>query len=153
MKLVKICSLITLVSLLLVGCGSTPQLKSDEPAERIDFAEEEGYIVGLDQKSSGIYVFSIRNVGPNPMKLTFPTTKLFDYAIKNQAGETVYQYSYAHSFNQVITEKTIETNAAIEMEIYILEILETLEPGSYNLEVWLSANNLYATSEMEIVVE
>ena len=158
MKIIKLILSAILISTFLMGCSTktdSPSGEIDLDAKSLENTNEEGYTVGLHPKENekNSYIFTIKNVGSEPMKLNFPSTQKFDFSIKNKDGEEIYRYGFNHSFAQVLTEEIIAPNESIEYEIYIEDKIKDLEPGSYNLEVWLSANNLYANSVTELVIE
>lgn len=162
MKMIKLLLSLAITTLIIVACGTAPANESNNgntngaqpitEGEPTESPEENGYIVHLQAKENdhGAYIFSIKNISNEPLKLVFPTSQEIDYALKDDTGETLYQYGYEFSFAQVITERTIAPHETYEAEITIQDVVKYLEKTPANLHVWLTAINLYASMDIEI---
>ena len=79
---------------------------------------------------------TLENSSDIPVKITFPSTQLFDLSIRNERGETVYFWSADKLFVAVITEVTLGRRI-LEAEIPLAQNGRALPPGMYQLEGWL----------------
>lgn len=122
--------------------------EDEEPAEEtpggepeIKIIEEDAIAVELVAKENADmkYVFKLVNTTDKDIELTFASLQEFDYIIKTQAGEKVYQFSDDMAFGEALVEKTIKANDTLVMEVDLTEVIPTLESGLYSLEIWSSA--------------
>ena len=79
---------------------------------------------------------TVENSSDIPVKLTFPSSQLFDMSIVNEAGETVYFWSANKLFAAVVTEVELGRRV-LEDEIPLAAGSQALPPGMYVLEAWL----------------
>jgi hypothetical protein len=79
---------------------------------------------------------TVENSSGVPVTITFPSTQLFDLAIHDAAGETVYTWSADKLFAAVITEVELGRRV-FEAEIPLAVGASPLRPGMYVLEAWL----------------
>jgi hypothetical protein len=79
---------------------------------------------------------TVENSSDIPVKLTFPSSQLFDMSIVNEAGETVYFWSANKLFAAVVTEVELGRRV-LEDEIPLAAGSQPLPPGMYVLEAWL----------------
>lgn len=160
----KILSSVTLAALLVTACGTadsdekdvaggSPDTGYEEPVEEnpaeetpdgepeISIIEEDSIAVALEAKENADmkYLFKLVNTTDKDIELTFASLQEFDYIIKTQAGEKVFQYSDDMAFGEALVEKTIKANDTLVMEVDLTEVIPTLESGLYSLEIWSSA--------------
>jgi hypothetical protein len=76
---------------------------------------------------------TIENWTGEPLKLRFNSGQSFDFAIRNEAGETVYTWSSNKLFIAQVRDITVtgEQNWTASEEL-------TLKPGEYVVEAWLT---------------
>jgi hypothetical protein len=70
---------------------------------------------------------------PAPLKLTFPSAQEFDVAVRDLNGRTLYQWSAAQVFAQVVHERWVAGEWAVEVRIP-----RPSETGAYTVEGWLT---------------
>ncbi|KIL34225.1 hypothetical protein SD71_21515 [Cohnella kolymensis] len=61
---------------------------------------------------------------------------VYDFAVKNSKGETVYLYSSVTSFLTVMEEEIVKQGESLSYEIDVTGL--GLEKGEYTLEIWLT---------------
>ncbi len=79
----------------------------------------------------------VDNSSGTPIMLTFPSPQLFDLAIRNAAGETIYTWSATKLFPAVITEVKLGRRV-FETEVPLGTGDEPWKPGRYTLVAWLT---------------
>lgn len=83
--------------------------------------------------------FDAVNVSDEPVTLTFPTGQEGDAQLLDVDGDTVYTWSAARSFTQVIQERTLEPGDALTV---VLDAdLGDVGPGTYTLELSLTVQD------------
>jgi len=99
---------------------------------------EYSFRINLDQKTYASRAIinlrmTLENWTREPLKLQFNSGQLFDFAIRNEAGDTVYFWSATRLFPAVMSEITVtgEKNWTVTEEL-------DLKPGEYTLEAWLT---------------
>ena len=90
----------------------------------------------LTQKENGEFVYTVKNQTEKEVTLEFTSSQRYDYAVKNDKGETLYLYSSAAAFLQVLGTETMVQGEELS---YTFEI----PPGGYEgegstIEVWLT---------------
>ncbi|MCM3717370.1 BsuPI-related putative proteinase inhibitor [Fictibacillus phosphorivorans] len=81
-----------------------------------------------------LFRFVLKNQTEKEKVFQFPTSQKFDYVIKDKNGKVVYQYSKNHMFMQVLSSIKIKQGDTFKQDI----LVKDLEPGTYELEVWLT---------------
>lgn len=83
---------------------------------------------------------TLRNTQSEPLTLDFPSSQIYDLAIRNEKGEGVYQWSSNLGFVQVLQTTEIgpgEKNWVITVPL-AREAGRPLPPGKYTAEAWLT---------------
>lgn len=116
--------------ILLVGCAEKEVNKPPIEQKVI-----EGKTTSLKQLEPNHFVYSITNASEDVQVYTFPSGMQMDYTLYKDGGK-LYTQSEVVSFTQATTELTLAPNGTQQYDI----LLEELEPGAYQLEVWSVAN-------------
>jgi hypothetical protein len=82
-----------------------------------------------------LFRYELKNQTETEKTFQFPTSQKFDYVIKDKNGKVVYQYSKNHMFMQVLSSIRLKQGDTYKQDI----LVNGLEPGTYELEVWLTA--------------
>jgi hypothetical protein len=97
---------------------------------------ESSLMVKEAQNEKGIlFRYELKNQTEREKTFHFPTSQKFDYVIKDKNGKAVYQYSKNHMFMQVLSSLRLKQGDTYKQDI----LIKDLEPGTYELEVWLTA--------------
>ena len=88
---------------ILLGCAHDP-------------GEEEGYplTVSMDARVLGDSVhlsLHVTNISTDPVALEFPSSQQYDFVVRGEDGATVWSWSAARSFAQVLTADTVAPGA------------------------------------------
>nr|WP_246625249.1 BsuPI-related putative proteinase inhibitor [Fictibacillus nanhaiensis] len=87
------------------------------------------------QSDKGIlFRYVLKNQTEKEKVYQFSTSQKFDYVIKDKNGKIVYQYSKNHMFMQVLSSLKLRQGDTFKQDI----LVKDLEPGTYELEVWLT---------------
>ncbi|TLS38171.1 BsuPI-related putative proteinase inhibitor [Pseudalkalibacillus caeni] len=88
------------------------------------------------EKSSFVFQYQIKNQTEQVQQITFPSSQQYDYVLKDKNGDALKQYSEGKMFTQAVKQVELAQAESMEFEIE----LSDLKPGTYTLEVWLTAN-------------
>ncbi|WNB91313.1 BsuPI-related putative proteinase inhibitor [Bacillus sp. NEB1478] len=87
------------------------------------------------QNEKGIlFRYTLKNQTEKEKEFHFSTSQKFDYVIKDSNGKVIYQYSKNHMFMQVLSSLRLKQGDTFKQDL----LVKNLEPGSYELEVWLT---------------
>ena len=101
----------------------------------------------------GHYTFTLKNISEEDITLSFSSTQEYEYQIKDESGNLIYTYSMDKMFGEMFMEKTLAPNEEYTISVDINSYLSTLDPGTYNLEIWsvaLEADELKTTAQINI---
>lgn len=87
------------------------------------------------------YLFSIKNDKEHDDVLKYSSSQQFEYTLKDHLGVVVYTYSMDKLFIQTQSEKVLKPGEIIDIEIDLTEDIKKLKPGTYQFEVWSSAED------------
>lgn len=154
----KLSSTITVAAILIVGCGinenDVKPVNGNQGDTETGYEKESGGDLGEGEGEMDIsqekltvqltakensdmkYEFKLVNETDQEIELSFASLQEFDFIIKDQGGNKVYQYSDDKAFGESMVQTTVAPNEAHIMEIDLKEAFESLESGSYILEVW-----------------
>jgi hypothetical protein len=79
-----------------------------------------------------------RNTHPDPVKLTFPTSQLFELQIHDASGHPVWRWSEGRVFVQMITRKEIAGEHQWVVRAPLAPKATPWPPGRYVAEGWLT---------------
>lgn len=123
--------------------------QNDEEDSSEDSNEEEnskedggqGIVAGeiepsITKNENGQFVYTVKNQTEKEVTFEFSSSQRYDYAVKNSSGETVFLYSSAAAFMQVLGSETLAQGEELS---YTIELPpgEDFE-GATSLEVWLT---------------
>lgn len=99
---------------------------------------EYSFRIALDQRNyASRAILNIRltleNWTKEPLKLVFPSGQLYDFSLRNEAGDVVHTWSSTRLFPAVYSE----VNVTGEKNWTLTEELD-LKPGEYVVEAWLT---------------
>lgn len=144
--ILKLLSLVGIV-LILAGCGTAATSNENEDNTSGSGVENSGIVVGsivpnlVEVKDEDYqYVFELRNDKTEDVTLTMNSSQYFDYHLIDNTNSVVYTYSDDKMFTMALEEKVLKPGESLQMDIDLTEGLNTLEPGTYSLEVWSTAN-------------
>lgn len=83
--------------------------------------------------------FTLRHTGEKPLLVELPSGQVYDFAIRDNKGETVYQWSAGKAFPQVVEQMAVgpgERNWVLV--IPLARDGKVLEAGDYVAEAWLA---------------
>jgi len=133
----------------LAGCGTTEGKNDNDEknsgAENENSGIVEGSVVpSLAEKTEGShqYVFSIKNDKTEDITLTMNSSQYFDYQLSDDAGTVQYTFSADKLFTQMLEEKVLKPGEVLEMPFDLTEGLNNLPAGTYQLDVWSTANEM-----------
>lgn len=106
---------------------------ADEPPEESASAEVEPMIEQVDEDT---YRYTIANQTEEAKTFEFTSGQRFDFSLSNDNGEQVFLLSSVSAYIQALGEETIDAGEQLDYEFDIPEI--DLEPGTYELEAWLT---------------
>jgi hypothetical protein len=87
------------------------------------------------QNEKGIlFRYALINQTEKEKVFQFTSGQKFDYVIKDKNGKVIYQYSTDHMFMQVLSSLKLKQGETFKQDI----LVKDLEPGTYELEVWLT---------------
>lgn len=121
-----------LASFLAAACARTSDAGSPREAANPDLAAS---MVVEVQSGTVELALHVTNHGREPVDFTFPSSQRYDFRITDAAGESVWQWSAARSFLQVVTEATL---APGETWTFRAEWSEP-RPGRYVGTGWVTA--------------
>ncbi|MBI4890060.1 MAG: hypothetical protein HY821_05490 [Acidobacteria bacterium] len=77
---------------------------------------------------------ALRNMGPAPLELTFPTSQQFEVEVYDQKNQLVYRWSDGMGFLQVVTTQSVSGE-----RIWLVSLPSgRLAPGRYTVKGWLT---------------
>ncbi|WP_075618766.1 BsuPI-related putative proteinase inhibitor [Paenisporosarcina indica] len=151
MKMKKLLSVLStaIFVLALAGCGTTVDNSGNEDKNSGTGNESTGIVEGsvvpsLAEKAEGShqYVFAIKNDKTEDITLTMNSSQYFDYQLLDDAGTVQYTYSADKQFTQMLEEKVLKPGEILEMPFDLTEGLNNLPAGTYQLDVWSTANEM-----------
>lgn len=161
-QFIKVTILGLVVVLATVGCG---QAQNDEvtgsmpvnsaPADNAN--GEVGIVAGklvpvinYTQKEDGTveFNFEVVNQTEEEQALEFTSSQKYDFIIKNEAGEKVFQSSDEKMYAQMMETATIKQGEKLDLQ----EEVQDLAAGKYTIEFWVTAvdKELKHTIEFEV---
>ncbi|HSH46247.1 MAG TPA: BsuPI-related putative proteinase inhibitor [Longimicrobiales bacterium] len=117
--------------LLVVGCAGT---NGDRPAGEMvgdEVAASVGASVGAD---SVLLRLHVTNTTDGSLSFTFPSSQRYDFRVADSSGESVWQWSAARSFAQVIAEVTLAPGETWEFDA----AWRPESPGQYTATGWIT---------------
>lgn len=133
----------------LAGCGTTVDNNENDEKNSGSGDENSGIVEGsivpsLAEEGEGSYqyVFSIKNDKTEDITLTMNSSQYFDYQLLDEEGTVQYTYSADKSFTQMLEEKVLKPGEVLEMPFDLTEGLNNLPAGTYQLDVWSTANEM-----------
>ncbi|QBP42432.1 BsuPI-related putative proteinase inhibitor [Paenisporosarcina antarctica] len=138
---------LTLIAILLAGCGTTKN-DTQEDVNGSDNDNGNEIVAGsiVPNISEGMpenkyhYVFSLKNNTTDVVTLNMNSSQYYDFHLKDNKGTVVYTYSDDKMFTQALEQKIIKPGDSLLMDLDLTEGLSTLEPGTYTVEAWSTAN-------------
>jgi hypothetical protein len=91
--------------------------------------------------------FSLRNTHPEPLIITFPTSQIYDFVIREvQTGTVLYRWSDGRGFTDAIERHSFagETNWGLAVPLGNPGTAEPFPPGAYLAEAWLTTGSQHA---------
>jgi hypothetical protein len=120
---------------------SNDEQGNEDNEETINEDGGQGIVAGemeptLTKNESGQFVYTVKNQTEQEVTFEFTSSQRYDYAVKDGSGETVFLYSSAAAFMQVLGEETLAQGEELS---YTIELPpgEDFEGGT-TLEVWLT---------------
>ncbi|MGM0843831.1 MAG: BsuPI-related putative proteinase inhibitor [Bacillota bacterium] len=90
----------------------------------------------IAKNENGQFVYTVRNETENEVTFEFSSSQRYDYAVKDASGATVFLYSSAAAFMQVLGTETLAPGEELS---YTIELPPGEEvKGGGVLEVWLT---------------
>ncbi|TYR76089.1 hypothetical protein FZC79_08010 [Rossellomorea vietnamensis] len=117
--------------------------QNDEEDSKEDSKEDggQGIVAGevepsITKNEKGQFVYTVKNQTEKEVTFEFSSSQRYDYAVKNSSGETIFLYSSAAAFMQVLGSETLAQGEELS---YTIELPpgEDFE-GAASLEVWLT---------------
>lgn len=134
----------------LAGCGSAADtnMNGDKESHTSSGNENSGIVAGSivpnlteETKDGGHrYSYQLKNDKAEDVKLTMNSSQSFDFQLINDSGTVVYKDSDNTMYTQMLQEKILKPGEVLEMKFDLTDVLSTLPPGTYTLEVWSTAN-------------
>jgi hypothetical protein len=118
------------------GKQSEKQKRPDD-SQNDTFAEEiQSTLQMLEpQNEKGIvFRYTLKNETGKDKDFQFTSGQKFDYVIKDETGNVVYQYSQNHMFMQMLSSLKLKQGETFKQDI----LVKDLESGTYELEIWLT---------------
>jgi hypothetical protein len=89
----------------------------------------------ISKTEDGQFVYTVKNQTEKEVTFEFTSSQRYDYAVKNEAGETEYLFSSTASFLQVLGEETLAQGEELS---YTFELPPEAKGKGGKLEVWLT---------------
>jgi uncharacterized lipoprotein YehR (DUF1307 family) len=146
MKMMSLLST-SILFIALAGCGTTADTSENEENNSGSGNEDAGIVAGkivpsLKEEAENQYVFVLKNDKAEDVTLTMNSSQYFDYQLIDSAGTVAYTYSADKLFTQMLEEKVLKPGEILEMKFDVTEGLANLQPGTYKLAVWSTAEEM-----------
>lgn len=142
---------ILLAAFMLAGCSEEAAKEKADPSPKqkaVEVQEKKSESNGIWQgevkpsleqvpTADGTYKFhyEVKNQTEKPVTFVFPTSQMFEYELKDEAGKVVSLYSKGQSFSQGVQEQTVIPGESLWTEMNF----NGLKKGSYTLSAWVVA--------------
>jgi hypothetical protein len=96
----------------------------------------------------GLVRMALRNTGPDPVTLTYPSGQRFDVVLRNDKGDAVYQWSRGRLFTAMVGTLAVagEKNFVVDLP------LASIPSGRYTVEAWLTTTPIVYRAQTSINV-
>jgi hypothetical protein len=94
-------------------------------------------LVQYEHEDKISFKYEIRNHKKKPIEINFSSGKQFDFIIKDENGEKVYQHSDDRMYIQALKTIELKQGEALTYEIPVSQF----DPGEYTIEVWLTSTS------------
>ena len=82
-----------------------------------------------------VFLYSLNNTTEKELTLTFHSGQKYDYILRDEDGNKMMKFSDDKAFTEAIEYATLTPGEEINYELKV----PSLDPGKYELEVWLTA--------------
>lgn len=126
-------------SILLAGCGNEEELI---PKMEVSVGD---WVTSIEQKNATTFLYTVANPTKEALEFTFSDGLQVDYTLSKE-GEKMYTQSEVVSVTQAVEVHALLPDETRQYEI----VLEDLEAGNYQLDVWLTANEAKETDRKTV---
>ncbi|HLO12271.1 MAG TPA: BsuPI-related putative proteinase inhibitor, partial [Pseudoneobacillus sp.] len=123
------------------GTNGAPDSSENSPSTGIVAGQLTPGLEKVIQDGKLTYKFTIKNDMKHEDLLKYSSTQQFDYQLTDSNGTVIYTYSMDKLFAQTQSEQSLRPGEVFTIEIDLSDDLKQLKPGTYQLEVWSSAEN------------
>ena len=126
--------------LVLASCGTnnSDTTTGNEP----ESSENKSVTTKLDVKEDGNAAFTIKNETAEEATLTYPSGQEVEYQLLDKEKNTVFTYSADKVFVLMISEKVLQPNEEIVIQLDLQTELAEVPAGSYTLIAWSTSEEL-----------
>ena len=134
----SICTIFILLFLASCGTNNIDSTTGNEPEPQ----EEKSVTTKLEVKEDGNATFTIKNETAEAATLTYPSGQEVDYQLLDNEKNIVLTYSADKVFVLMISEKVLQPNEEIVIQLDLKTELAEVPAGSYTLVAWATAEQL-----------
>jgi len=128
------------IILVLASCGTnnSDTTTGNEP----ELLEDKSVTTKLDVKEDGNAAFTIKNETAEETTLTYPSGQEVEYQLLDKEKNTVFTYSADKVFVLMVSEKVLQPNEEIVIQLDLQTELAEVPAGSYTLIAWSTSEEL-----------
>ena len=128
------------IILVLASCGTnnSDTTTGNEP----ESSENKSVTTKLDVKEDGNAAFTIKNETAEETTLTYPSGQEVEYQLLDKEKNTVFTYSADKVFVLMVSEKVLQPNEEIVIQLDLQTELAEVPAGSYTLIAWSTSEEL-----------
>jgi len=134
----SICTIFILLFLASCGTNNIDSTTGNEPEPQ----EEKSVTTKLEVKEDGNATFTIKNETAEAATLTYPSGQEVEYQLLDNEKNIVLTYSADKVFVLMISEKVLQPNEEIVIQLDLKTELAEVPAGSYTLVAWATAEQL-----------
>ena len=134
----SICTIFILLFLASCGTNNIDSTTGNEPEPQ----EEKSVTTKLEVKEDGNATFTIKNETAEAATLTYPSGQEVEYQLLDNEKNIVFTYSADKVFVLMISEKVLQPNEEIVIQLDLKTELAEVPAGSYTLVAWATAEQL-----------
>ena len=134
----SICTIFILLFLASCGTNNIDSTTGNEPEPQ----EEKSVTTILEVKEDGNATFTIKNETAEAATLTYPSGQEVEYQLLDNEKNIVLTYSADKVFVLMISEKVLQPNEEIVIQLDLKTELAEVPAGSYTLVAWATAEQL-----------
>lgn len=121
----------------LAACGNESDDLPEEPETDSGGEQIESEITStVEDTGDGTYSYVVKNDTEEAMTFNFTSGQRYDFTLTDEQGNEAFRMSSISMYTQALGEEILRQGEELQYDFQIPEA--NLEPGTYELEVWLT---------------